>query len=102
MKILHALKLSVGTFGLLSDTTSVNDVARVDTCIANWIKNKRSCLHVNLQSITAETHSGRHWVKYALVDYKIADSILMSLRSVQGGGCQLEVVSVSNMQFDSR
>ena len=50
MKILHALKLSVGPFGLFSDTTSVNDVARVDTCIANWIKNKRSCLHVNLQS----------------------------------------------------
>lgn len=64
----------------------------------NWIKTN---IHVYML-IIAETHSGRHWVKYALVDYKIADSILMSPRSVQEGGCQLEVVSVSNMQFDSR
>ena len=46
----------------------------------NWIKTN---IHVYML-IIAETHSGRHWVKYALVDYKIADSILMFPRSVQG------------------
>ena len=32
MKILHALKRSVGPLGLPNDTTSVNDVGRVDMC----------------------------------------------------------------------
>ena len=74
MKILHVLKLSVGPLCLLSDTTSVNDGD-----VYNWIH-----VYMLICRITAETHNGRHWVKYALVSYKIADSILMSPRSVQG------------------